>query len=297
MPRSQTIEVLNNADDVQRRLDWVLFSNDNEHYGSESDWAPGDPLYDEPSGCDGDQYVRPMFEEIDINSFHIQHADRERRVRCTDCDTFWVGEEPCFVCGTDVPDRTIGAYLAKYARVDADLTRPIYSNTHRQIQISLQRMSEQVQISFQRMLSQISQASPAAAWANLGYIEYDVEPFVYDIDRNLWRGMNPQSVIYDEATIMPPSHKARGEKLFVKSERKIFRTWVDEMRDWSARDVVIPRGFRIRHPRPTDFVREIAKSTFDVREQWRGWGEREYQDPQPYPTTSNPTRQRRPRQL
>lgn len=75
-------------------------------------WTPGVPLYEHPdlrSHADADlngiseytQYVRAMYSLIDDSPDDLLYKyAKPSQVRfCADCETLWVNEPRCFVCG------------------------------------------------------------------------------------------------------------------------------------------------------------------------------------------------------
>lgn len=108
--RSHSASVLDEADRFQTQLDWMLFTQEQDariwappaHSG---EWKPGDPLQTRPVAFLGEQWIRPMFQAIPIDQFNNRDAVLAR-IRCSDCDTFWRGNQPCWNCG--VFDHPIG---------------------------------------------------------------------------------------------------------------------------------------------------------------------------------------------
>lgn len=90
MTSSQSIEVLNDAHDFQRRLDWVLFCEENEWPYIEGAWNPGEPLFERP--CQSEccynevQWIRAIVELHDAHTFHTPDGMDEIVLRCTDCE-------------------------------------------------------------------------------------------------------------------------------------------------------------------------------------------------------------------
>ncbi len=99
--RTQSVEVLNEADEMQRRMDFVIFSQETAIDYSTPGWVPGDPLWDRPEfgPVAGVQYVRPMIQLIDDLGRTWSY------VRCEDCDVHWSGPDPCWMCGVERPSR------------------------------------------------------------------------------------------------------------------------------------------------------------------------------------------------
>lgn len=122
--RTKSADVLNEADRLERRLDWQLFCIEQEkRLWSETTgtkWRPGVPMHERPrSEVDpdtGEQYirgncVRPMMQtyeyEEDMDDDEEFYGDRCQRVisypwvDCPPCDVGWVGDEPCWMCGAE----------------------------------------------------------------------------------------------------------------------------------------------------------------------------------------------------
>jgi hypothetical protein len=108
--RTQSVDVLNDADRTQRIMDWVLFKHEQEKilYNPtvEDPWVPGIPLIDRWRHAfyfqgSFDVCARPMFELFNHdNRAGIIWSHRGRYV-CEDCEVGWDDVEGpnCFVCG------------------------------------------------------------------------------------------------------------------------------------------------------------------------------------------------------
>lgn len=160
--RNQTINVLNKADSIQRRMDWMLFvqEQDMRLFGHEDGWGPGDPIHKRPGHggwlVHGDQYVRDMIEDIDIEAFNSLPEVYYPRNWCQPCEVLWESDEPCFVCGTQYPapkkplpifmgERQMPIFMVErqmqiYATADATLTQAIYSEIRRRLDDRLDEM-------------------------------------------------------------------------------------------------------------------------------------------------------------
>src|SRR4051812_665298 len=102
--KTQSVNILNDADEFERRMNWQLFASEQESVlwgGAEEDenggktWRPGDSLWPMPRGhFYGEQTVRRMIQEFD--------TDNDRSSRCEKCDVWWIGPDPCFECGENV---------------------------------------------------------------------------------------------------------------------------------------------------------------------------------------------------
>lgn len=119
MYRTQSANVLNEADDFGRRLDYQLFLADQEAmlYGDPFGWKPGDPLYPDPRDyfrCDCGLPYCPGTPSSEHPQYYGHHArpmfelfDEPKRIRsprrCDDCEVGWHGsEDKCWVCGKTV---------------------------------------------------------------------------------------------------------------------------------------------------------------------------------------------------
>lgn len=87
--KSYSAGVLDEADSAQNRVNWVLFCQEQSrilYSGDYGMWKPGVPLYRRPH-------------------WHISCFTPEPTpfspARCVECDVFWRGDEPCFVCGEE----------------------------------------------------------------------------------------------------------------------------------------------------------------------------------------------------
>jgi hypothetical protein len=129
MTNAKSAPVLDSADDFESKLSWILFKQEQDRRlfvdpprpdaNGNPTWSPGDNLYPFPrayidfSGRSNQRvvyignYPRPMFELSDVNVFHAPGMDLNDSIviRCEDCEVNWRGDDPCFVCGRQVPDR------------------------------------------------------------------------------------------------------------------------------------------------------------------------------------------------
>lgn len=91
--RTQSATVLNEADEFGRKLEWQLFSSEQDQqlfgYNESVEWKPGDPILEYPRN-----YPRQMFDIFDDGS-HFS------TMRCKDCLVNWRGSGPCWVCGKE----------------------------------------------------------------------------------------------------------------------------------------------------------------------------------------------------
>jgi hypothetical protein len=90
MSRNDTIELLNETDQLGYRLAWQLFQFDNERvvYGDGSGWQPGDPLFTHPSllGEEQGNFVRQIIETHADHNFEDFHFLNYVKVPiCLDC--------------------------------------------------------------------------------------------------------------------------------------------------------------------------------------------------------------------
>lgn len=103
--KSDTTDILNEADDMERRLSWVLFKQEQEatlYGGDDFDeeegvmaWRPGDPVYLPPE-------LMPSYREQPSVDEMIAYGHTQLSFnppRCDECETYWKGPEPCFICG------------------------------------------------------------------------------------------------------------------------------------------------------------------------------------------------------
>lgn len=107
--KKQSAAVLDEADDFEARLRWLLFKVDQAKvlYPSEDpevgpeQWRPGIPIYKRPSRLGyvvGQLTIRPMIQDLPEGYFHTPEAFWFKS-RCHDCEVFWEGADPCWVCG------------------------------------------------------------------------------------------------------------------------------------------------------------------------------------------------------
>lgn len=118
--RTQSAEVLNEADALERKLDYMLFVQEQNArlWSDPSDWVPGDPIAETEWGLNHyhemigriqhfvwresgplGNVMRPMFQLFEDDDT----MESREEVRCEDCDV-WFGfpENTCFVCGREV---------------------------------------------------------------------------------------------------------------------------------------------------------------------------------------------------
>lgn len=108
--RTQSANVLNAADDFERRLAYSLFVQEQDaRLWSGYDWSPGDPLFPDPrlvfnggtcSCCndiDDDEPYQGNVVRRMVELFN--DGDNYPSIRCKDCEVWWRGPDPCFVCG------------------------------------------------------------------------------------------------------------------------------------------------------------------------------------------------------
>lgn len=112
--RTQSATVLNDADALERRMDWILFAQEQDArlWGNSEEWLPGDPLFTHPwliptSGCDccpaeeESEYtghtVRPIFQVFEVDDTLNSYIP----ARCEPCGVSWHGDEVCFVCDAE----------------------------------------------------------------------------------------------------------------------------------------------------------------------------------------------------
>lgn len=97
MTRSQTVDLLNETDNLESRMRWLLFQQEIAHIWNGPDqvagvpvWRPGEPIYHPQEtnvlDLDFDGYIEGSF-----------------AVRCTSCEVSWRGDDPCWSCGAEVP--------------------------------------------------------------------------------------------------------------------------------------------------------------------------------------------------
>jgi hypothetical protein len=119
MSRNDTIELLNETDQLGYRLAWQLFQFDNERvvYGDGSGWQPGDPLFTHPSllGEEQGNFVRQIIETHADHNFEDFHFLNYVKVPiCLDCFVAWEDfAQACWNCGNfvDEPLRFTRGYV------------------------------------------------------------------------------------------------------------------------------------------------------------------------------------------
>lgn len=118
MTNRRSMDVTQDASAMGGRIDEMLRRfDDTLDTSSEIEWVPGDPLYQRPRGyLLGEQTVRAMFEEYHLDdSATFGGAFDWAWARCADCQVFWMGDEPCWVCGVVCDDGLIRQPLKKFA--------------------------------------------------------------------------------------------------------------------------------------------------------------------------------------
>ena len=141
MSRNSTIELLNETDALGYRMRWQLFVQENERvvYGNYTGWQPGEFLHRHPHSIRADPhisdeleeefenvggswggYVRPMFEIMENDAFHISPLERiyisPADPWCGACHVTWEGEygDECWSCGL----KSYGPYITEKVRFD-----------------------------------------------------------------------------------------------------------------------------------------------------------------------------------
>lgn len=135
--KQASVDVLDEADRFEDILTWQLFKADQEQMlrprGERvaigpDDWEPGIPIHKRPSWAStftGEQFVRPMVEEMAIDHFHIPRElsmEFPRKLRCEPCQTYWSSNDPCFACGEDRP---LDEFMAYKTFMNAELERAV----------------------------------------------------------------------------------------------------------------------------------------------------------------------------
>ncbi len=98
--RKQSVAVLDDADRFEDILNWQLFKAEQAQVlWGEADvhpWRPGDAMFRRPDGglFGGEQYIRPLLELIEYDGLKSDYVPR-----CDDCEIWWAGDEPCWMCG------------------------------------------------------------------------------------------------------------------------------------------------------------------------------------------------------
>jgi hypothetical protein len=105
--KKRSVTVLDEADDFEAKLRWVLFKTEQDkrlfEYNDDVPWYPGMAMYPRPRGhLVFEQTVRYMVQELD----DLREWDDWFEYRCEDCETWWVGMDPCWVCGEERLDLT-----------------------------------------------------------------------------------------------------------------------------------------------------------------------------------------------
>lgn len=103
--RTQSANVLNEADRFETQLRWILFKQEQEAVHTalllDTGWAPGNPLHEYPNSYLGGQYVRYMVDLLPLDRFHDEDGIKYFRARCDECEVSWEGYDPCFSCGVE----------------------------------------------------------------------------------------------------------------------------------------------------------------------------------------------------
>lgn len=101
--RTQSANVLNEADQFSQILDWELFTADQDALlwgGNETEWKPGTPLVTHPHERIDDLggHPRPIFELMSDVVFH----NRDQiwfLTMCEKCQVSWEVGSSCWMCG------------------------------------------------------------------------------------------------------------------------------------------------------------------------------------------------------
>lgn len=109
--RTKSADVLNGADSLGQKLDWMLFTSEQNAmlWDASDGWKPGDPLFWDPRVLHKSseprlhvEYtgntVRPLFQLFEDDETLAGQA-----MRCTDCEvSFGYTEDQCWMCGKTV---------------------------------------------------------------------------------------------------------------------------------------------------------------------------------------------------
>lgn len=102
--KSDTTDILNEADNMERRLSWVLFKQEQNarlFNGEEYDWR-GNLLWRPGDVVGLSTWVEPEEESPPSTDELIAYGHTHvffNPPRCDECETYWKGPEPCFICG------------------------------------------------------------------------------------------------------------------------------------------------------------------------------------------------------
>lgn len=245
MPRSKSVEVLNEADRFTTQLNWLLFADEQvsrlfapskgTNVKGKKDWRPGKPLYKWPMGhmapfadcsCDecleqyivygiSSQYIRPMIQEIyDVHEEWIY--------RCDPCEVSWDGAEPCWNCGVPQPD---------WAR-NGEETKPLLSRVFVDgVELSTPPMSLDFEAIETRMLG-YAEADVELTWRmfrgpyNRHMVIVDEAQDFSEVDRQLWAAANP-NWIEPDIVIIPTERETYREQALARARRPFNRYWLD----------------------------------------------------------------------
>lgn len=107
--RTQSAEVLNDADALERRMRWVEFQHEQDtvlYGGAEGEWRPGAPLHSIPTNrllsiAREQQWCRPAAE---ILPNHFWSTRNKCWDWCMECEVGWCDDDDdhCWVCGAVV---------------------------------------------------------------------------------------------------------------------------------------------------------------------------------------------------
>jgi len=118
--RTQSAEVLNDADAFERKASWIAFQEEISFVWAWSPadpeaWIPGEPLFVNPDFIPGNNWDHLFSGDLSwgpegncVAPMYDLREDMAHSMRCEDCEVDWVGiEEPCFICGEErVPRRS-----------------------------------------------------------------------------------------------------------------------------------------------------------------------------------------------
>lgn len=129
--RTQSANVLNEADRFERILNFQLFVMEQETklygYNPDTDWSPGTPLYPNPR-----THFRPGSEDEELEGYYgncprpiiqlLDDGDYYQGMKCQDCDVSWGRDETtCWMCGRDYPKSD---YITLYS--SASSSEPLF---------------------------------------------------------------------------------------------------------------------------------------------------------------------------
>lgn len=214
--KKHTVDILDDADAAERRMNWVLFQQEQAailYREGELEWNPGWPLYTNPDYINWPEWPwvdletveeegrdrqcdRHMLELIaDVAHSHFvpehpwsifsfmssRHPFGNWKPRCEECEVSWLGPEACWSCGKEVatPEPLVSKKL--FQDLMADLDRQFEQHVLHGMSLNMNRAVE-------RYMSPYIETD-AAAMELIYHQASQLDPWPGDFETTGWDNM------------------------------------------------------------------------------------------------------------